>query len=454
MAQKRQLFGTDGVRGVANQSPMTSEIALRLGQAAAHTFLRRRDPHRGMVIGKDTRLSGYMLETALSSGICSMGGDVLLVGPLPTPGVAYIVRTMRADAGLMISASHNPYHDNGIKFFDEEGCKLGDQVEVDIESLMESTALDRNRPTAEGIGKATRIDDATGRYITFLKSTIPDGLTFDGMKVVVDCAHGAAYRVAPEVLAEMGAHVVAIGMNPDGKNINSGCGSLHPEYLCRVVQEQGADCGLALDGDADRVIMCDSDGNIVDGDAILAICAQDLHAQGRLRGGGVVGTTMTNLGLGLSLEPFGIQLARADVGDRYVTQAMREGGFCLGGEQSGHIIFADYSTTGDGTLAGLQILSIMQRAGKPLSELRQILQVVPQVLVRVPVREKRSMDQLPSIQLLVKKLEAELGTRGRILVRYSGTEPVARVMVEGEDQQKIRTMADSIAREITREVGS
>lgn len=453
MTAARKLFGTDGVRGVANRAPMTSEIALRLGQAAAHIF-RNGKRHHAIVIGKDTRLSGYMLETALASGICSMGVDVLLVGPLPTPGVAYITRGMRADAGVMISASHNAYQDNGIKFFDPAGYKLPDEFEARIEALMQSDVLDTERPTAEEIGKAARIDDAVGRYITCLKSTIPVGLSFEGMKVVVDCAHGAGYSAAPALLSELGAHVIAIGISPDGRNINRGCGSMHPELLARVVKERGADCGFALDGDADRVIMCDADGEIVNGDSLMAICAIDMQARGTLAKNTVVATSMSNIGLGICLEEHGIKLVRSDVGDRYVIKAMQEGGYNFGGEQSGHLIFAGHSTTGDGILGALQVLAIMQQTGKSLAQLRQVVKEVPQVQANVRVREKRPLSELNGISKLIGDFERELGGHGRILVRYSGTEHVARIMIEGDQPERIRAMVDSIAEELTAQVGA
>ncbi len=452
MKNVRQFFGTDGVRGIANQHPMTSEVALRIGQAAARFFTPTGARH-GIVIGKDTRLSGYMIETALASGICSMGGDVLLVGPLPTPGVAYITRGMRAVAGVMISASHNPYQDNGIKFFDHNGHKLDDADEIEIERLMETVWKEEERVAGAYIGKAVRIDDAAGRYITFLKSTVPEGLVFEGMKIVIDCAHGAAYRVAPSVLSELGAHVIAINVSPDGRNINRGCGSLHPEYLCRVVQEQHADCGIALDGDADRVIMCDAQGNVVDGDRILAMCALDLHARGRLQHNTVVATSMSNLGLELCLRRHGITVVRAGVGDRYVLQAMRHHGSNIGGEQSGHIIFSDHSTTGDGTLGALQVLAIMQQQGKSLADLHAVFTPMPQVQMNIRVRIKPPLDEMQSLSRLLGSYQQELGDRGRILVRYSGTEMLARVMVEGENADRIRAMADSVATEISQHLG-
>ncbi len=453
MSALRKFFGTDGVRGIANRDPMTSEIALRLGQAAAQVFRTSDKQRHVVVIGKDTRLSGYMIETALASGMCSMGIDVMMVGPLPTPGIAYITRGMRADAGVVISASHNPYQDNGIKFFDRDGFKLSDAVEARIESLMISDELDAARPTAESIGKAVRLDDAAGRYITFLKSSVPNGLTLDGLKIVADCAHGAGYRVGPAVMAELGAHVMATGVSPDGRNINRACGSLHPETLCRTVQQQGADCGFALDGDADRVIMCDAEGMIVDGDAIMAICAIDLSERGQLKKNTLVATIMSNLGLDMALRERGITVVRAGVGDRYVIEAMRDGGFNLGGEQSGHIIFSDLNTTGDGILGALQVLAIMKQTGRTLEQLRSVITNFPQVQTTVKVREKRPFADLPPVHRLITDFQKELGDRGRIVVRYSGTEPIARVMIEGEALERIRVMADSIAGEISQQVG-
>lgn len=452
MNDQRKLFGTDGVRGRANSHPMNSEVALNLGRAAAHVFHKQGRRH-ALVIGKDTRLSGYMIETALASGVCSMGADVLLVGPLPTPGVAFITRGMRADGGVMISASHNSHTDNGIKFFDSLGCKLDDELELRMERLIETGEIDQHRATAEYIGKASRIDDAAGRYITFLKSTVPAGMTFDGMKVVLDCAHGAAYRIAPAVFSELGAHVVAVGVHPDGRNINAGCGSTHPEYMARFVRDHGADLGCAFDGDADRIIMCDANGTIVDGDAIMAICARDMHERGVLNHGTVVTTSMSNIGFDMCLKPLGIQTVRTDVGDRYVKQAMRHSGYNLGGEQSGHVIFSDHNTTGDGILGGLQVMATMRRTGKSLAQLCEFMQTMPQVLQNVRVKEKKAFDDIPAVHSLVKQYTAELGDRGRVLVRYSGTEPIARVMIEGEDAERIREMTNDLATVIHEQVG-
>ncbi|MBI2346222.1 MAG: phosphoglucosamine mutase [Deltaproteobacteria bacterium] len=444
MAKERKIFGTDGVRGVANRFPMTSELALQLGRAAGHVF-RQDKRHHSVVIGKDTRLSGYMLETALASGLCSMGVDVLLCGPLPTPGIAFLTRGMRADAGVMISASHNPYQDNGIKFFDRDGYKLPDATETELERLIVSGELDSFRPTAEEIGKAARIDAAAGRYIEFLKRTIPAGLKFDGLKIVIDCAHGAGYRVAPAVFSELGAHVIAVGVSPDGKNINRNCGSLHPELMTRTVKEQGADCGFALDGDADRVIMCDENGEVVDGDAILAICAVHRAREGTLAKRTVVATVMSNAGLDCSLREVGINLVRTDVGDRHVVQEMRAHGYTLGGEQSGHLLFLDQNTTGDGICGALQVLSILRATDQPLSRAKRVFTPMPQVLCNVRVREKRPVETVAPVVDAIRSCEAAMNGRGRVLVRYSGTEMIARVMVEGEDSTGIRSMAGTIS---------
>ncbi|MBI4366996.1 MAG: phosphoglucosamine mutase [Deltaproteobacteria bacterium] len=448
----RKIFGTDGVRGVANRHPMTSELALQLGRAAGYLF-RQDKRHHTIVIGKDTRLSGYMLETALASGICSMGVDVLLVGPFPTPGIAFLTRGMRADAGVVISASHNPYQDNGIKFFDRDGFKLPDTVEAEMERLITSGAIDDVRPSGEEIGKAARIDDAPGRYIEYLKRTIPPGQQFDGMKIVIDCAHGAGYRVAPDVFTELGAHVIPVGMSPDGKNINRNCGSLHPQLMAQLVREHGADCGFALDGDADRVIMCDERGEIVDGDVLLAICAADMARAGTLAKKSVVATVMSNAGFDCCMKDRGITVVRTPVGDRYVVQTMREQGYNLGGEQSGHLVFLDQNTTGDGILGALQVLTIVQSSGKPLSVAKRIFTPLPQVLLNIRVREKRPLGEVAPVATAIRACEGTLGGRGRVLVRYSGTEMLARVMVEGEDPAAIRAMADAIAQEIQTHLG-
>jgi phosphoglucosamine mutase len=450
----RRLFGTDGIRGLANVEPMNSEFALRLGRAIAHVCKAQSSARRHkIIIGKDTRLSGYMLETAMASGICSMGVDVLLVGPMPTPGIAFLTRSLRADAGVVISASHNPFQDNGIKFFSRTGFKLPDDVEAHIEELVLSPSIDDLRPTAAHIGKAYRIDDAAGRYNVFAKNTFPRHLTLDGLTIVVDCANGAAYRVAPEVLEELGAKVVAIGVEPDGENINRDCGALHPGGVQRLVRELGAHVGIALDGDADRAILVDERGSIVDGDAVLAMAAAELHAVGALRHGTVVATVMSNLGLELAMRDRGIALVRSAVGDRYVVEAMLAGNYNVGGEQSGHVVFLDHSTTGDGIITALTILGLMVNAGRPLSELAKILTRVPQEIVNVPVKVKPDLQTIPAVAAAVAAAERDLGDRSRVLLRYSGTEPLARVMVEGEDVERVRGAVTRIADAIRASLG-
>ena len=439
----RKLFGTDGVRGVANLDPMTSEMAMQLGRAAAHLFMRRSGRHQ-IVIGKDTRISGYMLESALTSGVCSMGVDVLLVGPLPTPAIAFLTRSLRADAGVMISASHNPYQDNGIKFFSNDGFKLPDEMELRIEGLIVSNEIAHLRPTADAIGKASRIDDAEGRYIEFVKRSLPRELDFQGIKVVVDCANGAAYKVAPTVLRELGAKVEVIGNMPDGMNINAGCGAVHPELLQKAVREQGAHLGVALDGDADRAIFVCEQGRIIDGDHIMAMLALDLHRQGKLSKQTVVGTVMSNFGLELAMMKAGIVLVRTAVGDRYVLERMSAEGYNFGGEQSGHFIFLDHNTTGDGLISALQVLSLMKRTGQPMSELAKSMTAVPQVLLNVKVTQKPTLDTIPELQRAIDESGQRLNGSGRVLVRYSGTEPLLRVMVEGERDDQIREVANHL----------
>jgi phosphoglucosamine mutase len=432
---QRHLFGTDGVRGVANVHPMTAEVALQLGRALAWKV--RSGPHRHrIVIGKDTRLSGYMLETAIASGICSMGVDVLLSGPLPTPGIAFLTQSMRADAGVVISASHNPYQDNGIKFFDRTGFKLPDEAELEIERLVlggpgsgAPSDFHALRPTAELIGKAKRIDDAIGRYVVFLKSIFPRELTLDGLTVVVDCANGAAYQVAPAVFEELGARVVALQVDPDGRNINQGCGAVHPESMAAAVRHHGAELGIALDGDADRVIVADEQGRVVDGDAIMAIVARDLLSRGALRKETLVATVMSNVGLEHALAAMGGAVVRTQVGDRYVVEEMRRSGYNFGGEQSGHLVFLDHVTTGDGVCAALNLLAVMKRTARPLSELARCFAPVPQVQLNVPVAEKRPMEGLAGVQRAIVDVVRALGAHGRVLVRYSGTENKARILV-------------------------
>ncbi len=438
-----KLFGTDGIRGVANIYPMTTEIAMQVGRAIAFIVKDKVKGHR-IVIGKDTRQSCYMLENALSAGICSMGVDVLLVGPMPTPGIAFITTSMRADAGVVISASHNPFQDNGIKIFSSDGFKLPDEVEVDIEDLIFSQKMAALRPVADEVGKAARIDDARGRYIVFLKNTFPKKYTLDDFHIVLDCAHGATYGVAPHVFAELGAKVTTIGVNPDGKNINRDCGALHPEKMAQAVKDQGADIGLALDGDGDRLIVCEEKGEVVDGDHIMAICARELIKGRKLKKKTLTATVMSNMGLEVAMEQMGGRLVRTAVGDRYVVEEMRKKGYSFGGEQSGHLVFLDHITTGDGILAGLQLLAIMQKKKKPLSELATIMQSFPQTLKNVRTSKKIDVKTIPGFTDTVAKLEKKLGKTGRILVRPSGTEPVIRVMVEGQDEKLIDSMADEL----------
>ena len=450
---QRRLFGTDGVRGVANIEPMTTETAMRLGRAVAYIFRTtvQRPGHRGkVVIGKDTRLSGYMFEQAMAAGICSMGADVLLCGPLPTPGIAFITASMRADAGVVISASHNPYHDNGIKIFAADGFKLPDATEARIEELLDSQTLDDARPPASDVGRAMRIDDARGRYVVFLKQSFPRQQTLDGIKIVVDCANGAAYRVAPAVFEELGATVFAIGDEPNGKNINERVGALHPQAMCQAVVDLGAHVGIALDGDADRVIFADERGQIVDGDAIMALCARRMLRRGELRHNTLVATVMSNLGLERAVADLGGRLVRTQVGDRYVVEEMRQRDYNLGGEQSGHLIFLDHMTTGDGIIAALQVLATLLEEGKPLSALATVMDRVPQVLLSVKVQRRRPIEELPAVQKLVAEVEERLGREGRVLVRYSGTEYKARVMIEGPDEALIAKYAQDVATELQR----
>ncbi len=448
----RKLFGTDGVRGVANLDPMTSEMAMQLGRAAAHLFMRRAGRHQ-IVIGKDTRISGYMLESALTSGICSMGVDVLLVGPMPTPAIAFLTRSLRADAGVMISASHNPYQDNGIKFFSNDGFKLPDEMEARIEELIVSNGIAHLRPTADAIGKAYRIDDAEGRYIEFVKRSLPKTMDFKGLKVVVDCANGAAYKVAPKVLRELGATVEVIGDKPNGMNINAGCGAVHPELLQQAVRERGAHLGVALDGDADRAIFVCEQGRVLDGDPIMAMLALDLHRQGQLAKQTVVGTVMSNFGLERAMTKAGITLVRTAVGDRYLLERMSADGYNFGGEQSGHFIFLDHNTTGDGLLSALQVLSLMKRTDKSLLELAQAMTAVPQVLLNVKVAKKPDLDTVPELQQAIRDSEQRLNGSGRVLVRYSGTEPLLRVMVEGERDDQIRDVANRLVEVVKAHIG-
>lgn len=441
-----RLFGTDGVRGVANMPPMTAEMVLDIGRATAFVCKRDGGQHRRrIVIGKDTRISGYMLENALTAGITSMGVDVLLVGPMPTPGIAFITRSMRADAGMVISASHNPYQDNGIKIFSRDGYKLPDVVEDEIEEMITSGRIRDIRPTADDIGKARRIDDALGRYIVFCKDTFPEDLSIEGMRIVLDCANGATYRVAPIIFAELGAEVIAIHNEPNGTNINDGCGSQHTQDLSAKVRETGAQIGLAFDGDGDRLIAVDENGVELTGDHVLAICGNVLKSRGQLKNNLLVTTVMANFGLNVALRSLGIEFATAQVGDRYVLEMMRERGASLGGEASGHLIFHDHHTTGDGLISALQLLSAMQAARKPLSELAKIMSFTPQKLINVDVRHKPPIEQSPPILAAIRQAEAELAARGRVLVRYSGTQSMCRVMVEGPTEEMTNRLATEIA---------
>lgn len=438
-----RLFGTDGIRGKVNRHPMDPETVLRVGMAAA-LALRKKYGKNTVLIGKDTRLSGYMIESALTSGLCSMGMNVTLVGPMPTPGIAFLAKTMRLDAGIVISASHNPFDDNGIKFFGESGFKLPDEIEKKIEALMEDGSSLGKRPAGGHIGRAFRLDDARGRYIEYIKSTIPRGETLEGLKVVVDCANGAAYKITPSVLEELGATVICINDNPDGLNINENCGSLHTEHLSRAVLAHGANAGVAHDGDADRTILIDEKGSVVDGDHVMGIWAVEMKNEGKLNGGAVVSTVMSNLGLEHFLRGHGIKFIRTSVGDRFVTEEMLRGGYVLGGEQSGHIVNLFLNTTGDGPITALHILYLMKKTGLSLSELKAPIPVYPQVLLNVEVKSK-NLKTCAGLDKLITDSETELGGNGRILVRASGTEPKVRVMVEGSEVQKVHDLAGRIA---------
>jgi phosphoglucosamine mutase len=442
----RKFFGTDGIRGKANEGNMTPEVAFRLGAAVAYTARQRvRHPPR-IVVGKDTRISGYLFENALAAGICTMGGRVMLTGPLPTPAVAHLTTSMRADAGVMISASHNPYQDNGLKVFGSDGFKLPDHEEEAIESLMGSDELDRKRPSGMHIGRAERIETAWGRYVQFIKGTFPSDLTLDGLKVVVDAAHGAAYVTAPHVFSELGATVHAIGVKPNGRNINLDRGAMFPEYCAKEVLRTRADLGVALDGDADRLVVIDDKGQLISGDAIMALCATRMLKRGGLKKRTLVTTVMSSIGLEHALRRENGRLVRVDVGDRYVVEAMRKKGYNFGGEQSGHLVFLDHSTTGDGTLGALQLMAIMLREGRPISELvKGVIESVPQVLVNVALPARRPLQELTKTRSAIAGIERKLGVDGRVLVRWSGTEAKLRVMVEGPDKALIRVMAQSIA---------
>src|SRR6266542_443180 len=457
MNAPRKIFGTDGVRGTANIEPVTAETALRLGRAAGHVFKnialqsRGRGRHK-IVIGKDTRLSGYMLENALSSGILSVVVEVLKIRPLPTPGVAYVTRSLRADAGIVITASHNPYDDNGIKFFRPDGYKLDENIEGQIEQLVFSGDIENIRPTAEAIGKAVRIDDALGRYIEYAQSSFPKGMTLEGMRIVVDCAHGAAYKSTPCVLRELGAEIFVYGNQPDGMNINKECGSMYPEQMCQKVWEHRAHLGISHDGDADRVLFCDETGHLIDGDDVMAICGLEMLTEGTLQDKTLVSTVMSNAGLDAVIKATGGRVVHTAVGDKNVIDEMLRCGFNLGGEQSGHMIFRDYSTTGDGLVSALQILRIMKAKEQPLSKLSKCWVRFPQLLTNVRVREKTPFEQLDGVLQLVSQAEADLKRDGgRVLLRYSGTEPKARLLVEGRDSAVLEKWTQKIAEAIKKQ---
>lgn len=445
----RNYFGTDGVRGKANQEPLTAEFALKLGRAAAGLF-KNDDTHRKIIIGKDTRVSGYMFENALVSGICSVGIDAVMVGVIPTPAIAFLTKSLRADAGVVISASHNPYYDNGIKFFNANGYKLADVTEHEIERMIENNepALD-----PENIGKASRIE-GIGRYVEFVKNTFPKNIDLKGLKIVVDCANGASYKVAPTALRELGAELILINVSPDGRNINQNCGAVYPEGMAKAVVEHKAHVGISFDGDADRVVFADENGNIIDGDKIMGICAVDMMQEGTLNHNKIVATVMSNIGFEFSMNKKGIELLRSQVGDRYVMEYMMKHNINLGGEQSGHLIFSDFNTTGDGLISAMQVLGIMVKKGKSLSELCDFIETYPQTLKNVAVSKKIPLEELNKTSALITSIEKDLGSSGRVLVRYSGTENKLRVMLEGKDQDKIELLANDIAECAVAEINS
>ncbi len=448
----RKLFGTDGIRGIANTHPMTAEVALNIGRAVAHLF--KRNSHRAkIIIGKDTRISGYMLEQAIVSGICSMGGEAYLIGPLPTPGVAFMVQSQRADAGVVISASHNPYQDNGIKIFSSDGFKLPDEKESEIEDIFLNNRLNNHLPQPKNLGKAYRIDDAEGRYIVFLKNTFPRELSMEGLKIVLDCANGATYKVAPHVFWELGAEVVTIHADPDGLNINHNCGSQYTDNLCEAVVREGAHLGLAFDGDGDRLIAVDENGNMLTGDQIIAICTANLKKEGRLKKNTVVTTVMSNKGLCNTFKEMGVEHTMVNVGDRYVIEEMLKAGAVIGGEDSGHIIFLDHHTSGDGILTGLQLIAVMLKEKKPLSRLAKIVTIYPQFLINIDVKSKPDLATISEVQDAVREAEEKIGGRGRVLVRYSGTQQICRVMLEGPDREQTEMLCKNISRVIKEKIG-
>jgi phosphoglucosamine mutase len=446
----KKLFGTDGIRGTANVYPISPELVLKLGQAIG-VFFKEQHSHPRILIGKDTRRSGYMLEQALCSGICSVGVDAFFLGPLPTPGIAYLTRGMRASAGIVISASHNPFEDNGIKIFSSNGYKLPDEAEEQLEALLETP---HELPTGAKIGRAKRIDDAIGQYAVYLKEQFPKHLTLDGLRLVIDCANGAAYKVAPKVFMELGAEVFMLGVEPNGSNINDGCGALHPQRIADQVKLYKADLGIAFDGDADRLVIVDDKGEVVDGDEILAICGTRMMKRGQLKKNTVVSTVMSNMGLDVALDRVGAKVLRAKVGDRYVMEEMMKGDFNLGGEQSGHLIFRDQATTGDGILAALRVLEIMIEEQKRTSELKKCMERLPQVLKNIAVKEKVPLEKLPALGAKIAAAEKKLGKTGRVLFRYSGTEKLARIMVEGQDADVIEELANDITNETAKAIAA
>ncbi len=456
VSKRDKLFGTDGIRGTANQFPMTTEIAMQVGKAIGYKILMENQNQKGkkpkVLIGKDTRLSGYMIEQALASGLCSMGANVILTGPLPTPGIAFLTQNMRADAGIVISASHNLYQDNGIKIFGRDGYKLPVSEELAIENLVLGGELGEHLPTADGVGKTVRIEDAIGRYVVYVKNTFPQALSLSGLRIVLDCANGAAYKVAPWVFEELGAEVIKLGIEPNGMNINDKCGALYPENVAQAVVEYRADIGICLDGDADRVILCDENGKIVNGDHILAICAIDMNDKNQLPGKTIATTHMSNIGLSQVLKKNGIKIITTDVGDKNVVEAMKAGGYVLGGEQSGHIIFLQHGTTGDGLIAALRVLAVMVEKKKKLSELSSHLKEMPQVLRNIRVSHRKNLDDIPELQTAINRAEDRLKDRGRVFLRFSGTEPLVRILVEGPKLDDINLMVEEIAEILTREL--
>ncbi len=441
---QRKIFGTDGIRGVPNKEPLTMENVLELGRAVGYMF-KDGNKHKGKIlIGRDTRSSGYMIQLALGAGISSMGVDVVFVGALPTPAIAFLAKDMRADAGVIISASHNPYTDNGIKIFNKDGFKLNDEIENKIETLMFSDKLKNSYAPPEKLGIVRDLEDAKSRYIVFAKESFPQDLSLNGVKIVLDCANGAAYEVGPVIFKELGADLILVGNTPDGVNINDNCGAMHPQGIVDLVKQHKADMGITLDGDADRVILVDEKGNIVDGDVIMAMIAIQLKSVNELKKNTVVVTPMSNFGFGISMREHDITLVEASVGDRYVVEKMRDCGYNFGGEQSGHVIFLDHTTTGDGIIAGLQVLSMMVKSGKPLSELSRVMKKYPQVLKNTKVEKKTPFEKMSGFSNKLEEIQKQLGTKGRVFVRYSGTEPIARVMIEGEDQSSINKYADEL----------